>query len=616
MNDTNKPLFQDFKPATKQEWIEKVNIDLKGSDFNKTLVWKNLSKIDIQPFYNGEDKLEYLQNTGENSQNLINYRSIPVLSDESGNKLALKAIIEGINGLIFEIKGNVSISKLLKGINLNKIAVSFILRTSEVAFATDFFQFVKESKVASDRLNGYFDLELISNYVTTTNVDVSKFDATAELVKLAANYPNFKVITISGAEYLDSGANQVQEIAYTLNSLVFLTGRLLERGVDIQSIFDNLNFQLAIGLEYFVEIGKFRAFNNLLQEVANKYGVANFKHTITAKTSIWSKSITDTHTNLLRATTEAMSAILGNVNGVLIDPYDKEFNNPSDFSSRIAGNISTILKEESYFGKVSNPVDGSYYIEEVTAKIAEKALELFKAIETNGGFYTSFESELIQQQIAEIRQEKIKLLSQRRMIMVGVNKYPNLMEKITSSVLSSGDDVTNSKILKPRRAALEIEAIRKVTEELVEKTNIRPTVELASFGNLTMRKARAAFAYDFIGVSGFNVQQEKVLLYLIFQLASCLTNEAATNLLEAEAAAKRQKLIDSEIKKRDREETRKKELEEKEQNRVLKALKKANLNRKKCYCGLKYEEEIKCNKSIPFTSYNKNIDKAALKNVY
>ena len=77
----------------------------------------------------------------------------------------------------------------------------------------------------------------------------------------------------------------------------------------------------------------------------------------------------------------------------------------------------------------------------------------------------------------------------------------------------------------------------------------------------------------------------------------CLTNEAAINLLEAEAAAKRQKLIDSEIKKRDREETRKKELEEKEQNRVLKALKKANLNSKQCDCGLKYEEEIKCNKS-------------------
>jgi methylmalonyl-CoA mutase len=507
MNDTNKPLFQDFKPATKQEWIEKVNIDLKGSDFNKTLVWKNLSKVDFQPFYTKEDNQVLLNNTGKNSEALINFRNIIVTTIESANALALKAVEEGMTGLLFSISSPVSAAQLLNGINLNEVTVSFNLNSHTVDFANDFISFVDASKVTN--LNGYINSNLIANYVSTGNLDENHFNIVADLIKATAKYPNFKALTVSGNEYLNSGANQVQEVAYTLNSLIFIIEKLIEKGISVQSIFDNLNFDFAIGSEYFIEIGKFRAFNTLLSEVALKYGISKFSHTIIAKTSVWNKSITDAHTNLLRATTEAMSAILGNVDGVLIDAYDKEFKNPSDFSSRIAGNISTILKEESYFGKVSNPVDGSYYIEEVTAKIAEKALELFKAIETNGGFYTSFESELIQQQIAEIRQEKIKLLSQRRMIMVGVNKYPNLMEKITSSVLSSGDDVTNSKILKPRRAALEIEAIRKVTEELVEKTNIRPTVELASYGNLTMRKARAAFAYDFIGVSGFNVQQEK-----------------------------------------------------------------------------------------------------------
>ncbi|NQV78466.1 MAG: hypothetical protein HQ490_08955, partial [Lutibacter sp.] len=232
-------------------------------------------------------------------------------------------------------------------------------------------------------------------------------------------------------------------------------------------------------------------------------------NTITAKTSIWSKSVTDAETNLLRCTTEAMSAILGNVDGVLIDAYDKEFKNSSDFSSRIAGNITTILREESYFGKVSNPVDGSYYIEEVSVKIAEKALELFKAIEENGGFFTSFESELIQQQIAEIRLQKLKLISQRRLAMVGINKYPNLMETINANLLSDGVFTITTKVLRPRRASLEIEAIRKTTEELVAKTGARPIVELTSYGNLNMRKARAAFAYDFIGVSGYSVLQEQ-----------------------------------------------------------------------------------------------------------
>jgi len=508
MNDKKKSLFAEFNPVTKQEWMEKVGIDLKGADFDKKLVWKNLSKIKIQPFYNAEDKQDYVKNTGENSQSLINYRGIAVNSVESGNKLALRAIEEGINGLLFTVDKHISVADLLEGIDLNKITVSFGLRIDAVAFASDFFELVKGKNIATDNLKGFIDLNIISDYLTQGNIEENQFDTATELVKLAADYPNFKVLTISGSEYLDSGANQSQEVAYTLSSLVFLIEKLKDRGIPVKEVFDNLNFRLAIGSEYFVEIGKFRAFNSLLTEVAGKYGITDYSHMIIAKTSIWSKSVTDPHTNLLRATTEAMSAILGNVDAVLIDAYDKEFSDASDFSSRIAGNISTILKEESYLGKVANPVDGSYYIEEVSVKIATKALELFKAIEENGGFNKSFENEFIQQQIAEIRQEKIKLISQRRLPMVGVNKYPNLMETVNSNFLSAGEDY-NSKVLTPRRASLEIEAIRKTTEEFVDKTNKRPVVELTSFGNLTMRKARAAFAYDFIGVSGFTVLQEQ-----------------------------------------------------------------------------------------------------------
>ena len=506
MNTKNKPLFEEFSPISRQEWIDKVNIDLKGADFNRTLVWKNLSKIDIQPFYMAADNQVFLKNTGENAAALINYRNIEVTTVESANALALKAVEEGMTGLLFKINSPISVAQLLNGINLNELTVSFNINSHTVAFVKDLVAFAKASNVAN--LKGYINSNFITNYVTTGQLDENHFNIIADLIAETAAYPNLKALTISGSEYLDSGANQVQEIAYTLNSLVGIIDRLVEKGIEVQTIFNNLNILFAIGSEYFIEIGKFRAFNNLLSEVAAKYGVTEFSKTITGKTSIWSKSVTDAHTNLLRATTEAMSAILGNVDGVVIDAYDKEFKNPSDFSSRIAGNITTILKDESYFGKVSNPVDGSYYIEEVTSKIAEKALELFKAIETNGGYFQSFEGELIQQHIAEIRQEKIKLISQRRLVYVGVNKYPNLMETLDSTVLSSGEE-SSFKVLKPRRAALEIEAVRKVTEEIVAASGVRPIVELASFGNLTMRKARAAFSYDFIGVSGFNVQQEK-----------------------------------------------------------------------------------------------------------
>ncbi|MGJ5641110.1 methylmalonyl-CoA mutase family protein [Formosa sp. S-31] len=507
MSTQNNTLFSDFTPVSKQEWLEKVNIDLKGADFNKKLVWKTLNGVAFQPYYNQEDQLQPLPNTGENVKAFINYRTIPVTSAESANQAALKAIEEGLTGLIFELTTPVEVDELLQNIDLNTIALAFEMEPKVLKFASAFFNYAQEHLSHPENLRGYFDLKLISDYVSHGGDLSDKFEALKALITLGKDYPNFKTLSVSGTNFLDAGGNQVQEIAYTLSAVVFVLNNLLEDNKEAETIFNDLNVQLAIGSEYFVEIGKFRAFNSLLNEVAKEFGVTEFKHTVTAKTSVWSKSVTDAETNLLRATTEAMSALLGNVDGILIDPFDKEFKETSGFSNRIAGNIATILREESYFGKVANPVDGSFYIEEVSAKIAGQALVLFKAVEDQGGFYKAFENEYIQEQIAEIRQTKIKLLSQRRLAMVGVNKYPNLMETLDSDVLSSG--VESSKYLTPRRAALEIETLRKVTEDLVQATNSRPVVELTGFGNLAMRKARAGFAYDFLGVSGFEVWQEK-----------------------------------------------------------------------------------------------------------
>ena len=512
MNTKNSLLFAEFDPVTKQEWVDKANIDLKGANFNKKLVWKNLSKIDVQPFYNTEDHQEFLNNTGENSKNLINYRLIKVKSGKKGNKLALKAVEEGINGLLFDLpKKHIPLNKLLKNIDLNIIAVSFKLRKNEVEVAKGYISYVRKQGVLSENLRGYFDLEIIQKYVTKGKNDPKKFKKVEKLIELTKDYPNFKAISISGGIYLDSGANQVQEVAYTLNSLVCFIQIFLKKGIDIQTIFDNLQFELATGSEYFIEIGKFRAFNSLIYMVAKEYGIKDFSYTLTAKTSIWNKSVTDANTNMLRATTETMSAILGNVDGIMVDPYDSEFNKASDFSSRIAGNIATILMEESNFGKVINPVDGSYYIEEVSVKLAQKALELFKSVEEYGGYYLAFENGIIQQQIAEISLIKIKLIGHRKLAMVGVNKYPNLIETIDAKILSNKFSKPNYKktVLTPKRAAFEIEALRKVTENLVKKTGQRPVLELTSFGDLNMRKARAAFAYDFMGVSGFKILSEK-----------------------------------------------------------------------------------------------------------
>ena len=125
MSDKNKALFSEFPSVSAEQWMERVTADLKGVDFDKKLVWKNLSGINIQPCYNKENSITQLKNTGENSQSLVNYRNIAVCSAESGNDLAKKAIEEGMNGIIFTLEGKVAVAELLKGIDLIEITVAF-----------------------------------------------------------------------------------------------------------------------------------------------------------------------------------------------------------------------------------------------------------------------------------------------------------------------------------------------------------------------------------------------------------------------------------------------------------------------------------------------------------
>ena len=511
MNNDSKEklLFQDFIPPTKQDWIDKANVDLKGADFDKRLVWKNLNGIDIQPFYTKEDQKELLKNTGENSSQVVNYRRITVKEVSKANLLALKALEEGMTGLLFDISSEVSAYELLEDIDFNGIAISFNLKKESFSFISSYKSFLESLSINPTLVHGFMDLNIFNEYLETGSLDRDLIAEASRIMEVFSGYPNFKSLAVSGTIYQDAGSNQVQEIAYTLNAVVFLIDEMIGKSWSAEAVFDNLHFILGVSSEYFIEIAKFRVFKSLLSGIASKYGVISPKVALSAKTSVWSKSVTDANTNMLRSTTEAMAALLGNVDGLELDPYDHEFKNSNDFSSRVAGNITTILKEESYFGKVANPVDGSYYIEEVSLQMAQNALDLFKDIEASGGFIAQTENEKIQSQIAEIRMKKVKLLSQRRIAMVGVNKYPNLMETISEDILDHQDKRNDPKLLVRQRAGLEMEKIRYNTENFLTEKGFRPVVEIASYGQLTMRKARAAFAYDYMGVAGFAIENEK-----------------------------------------------------------------------------------------------------------
>ena len=190
---------------------------------------------------------------------------------------------------------------------------------------------------------------------------------------------------------------------------------------------------MAVGSNYFFEIAKIRALKLLWSTIASEFNV-NVNCKIIATPTKRNKSIYDYNNNMLRTTTECMSAILGGADIICNLPYDVIYHKDNEFGSRIARNQLLILKHESYFDKVENVVDGNYYINKLTTQFAEKSLHLFKDIEQSGGLLEQLKQGTIQRKIKESANKELALFNEGKLILLGANKQPNKAETVKNNL--------------------------------------------------------------------------------------------------------------------------------------------------------------------------------------
>jgi len=247
----------------------------------------------------------------------------------------------------------------------------------------------------------------------------NNFDTWNTLSKETAS---LSIISINGGLYQNAGATMVQQIAYSLAHANEYFNR-------IEYINQPIVFQISVGANYFFEIAKLRAFRILFKTIAKEYNHNLDCHLLVTPTKR-NKTIYDYNVNMLRTTTECMSAILGGANAIANWPYDALYHKDNEFGDRIARNQLLILKDESYFDKVDNPADGTYYIESLTNQLAEKALLLFKDIEANGGFLKQLNEGIIKRKIQESADSEQNLFDSGKEPLLGTNKYPNKQAKM------------------------------------------------------------------------------------------------------------------------------------------------------------------------------------------
>ncbi len=419
-----KILFESFDAVSTKEWKQKIQFDLKGVDYNEALIYKSFEGIDIKPFYNQED-LSETKNQITHPSSWKNAQKIEV--NEAAviaNKKALKAIKEGAESIYFVILNENCIpEELLKDISEEiTIYIETLFLSSKFARELD--------KIAATFTGDIFLLvDSIGNLSRTGNWFDTLADDHRNLISILKETQNLKsIISVDISLLQNAGATMIQQLAYGLAHANEYLNILNTNKMDsFSEAF--IVFKVAIGSNYFFEIAKLRALRMLWTSLSSEFDLLKKCH-ILAHPSHRNKTILDYNVNMLRTTTECMSAILGGADTIYNLRYDVIYNLENDFGNRIALNQLLILKNESYFDIVTNPASGSYYIESLTRQLSEKALELFKNIEQGGGYLTQLKEGTIQRKIKDSAKKEQDLFDNEHIILTGANKFKNPSEDI------------------------------------------------------------------------------------------------------------------------------------------------------------------------------------------
>ena len=531
MTESKEKLFSDFAPVSTEEWLAKINVDLKGADFEKKLVWRTNEGFKVKPFHRKEDleklstpnalpgEFPYLRGTRKDNNEWLVRQDIRVEDVHEANSKALDILNKGVDSLGFYIKGSdvsaETVAALLEGIYADCIELNFSTCPMHVveltAHLVDYFK-AKGYDLA--RLKGSIGYDYFERMLVRGKERGNLIDTARALMALTAEMPGYRVLSVDARVLNNAGSYITQELGYALAWGNEWLNVLTEAGVPAAQVARNIKFNFGISTNYFMELAKFRAARMLWADIVATYDNEDLEaakmHTH-AETSSFNLTLFDAYVNLLRTQTEAMSAALAGVDSMTVTPFDKAYKTPDEFSEHLARNQQLLLREESHFDKVIDPAAGSYYIEALTVAIAEQAWKLFLAVEDDGGFYKQLREGKVQAAINESNKARHAAVAKRRETLLSTNQFPNFTEKAgekrpVDAPSCCGTNHAHGpeqaiETLDFSRAASEFETLRLETEQ----SSHRPKAFMLTIGNLAMRQARAQFSCNFLACAGYEV---------------------------------------------------------------------------------------------------------------
>ena len=518
-------LFTEFPPVPTEKWEEVITADLKGADYERKLVWRTGEGFNVRPYYRAEN-LEGIQFLGSQAGEFPFVRgtrthnrwhvhqTVAVECPKEANAEALKLLNSGVDSLGFSIAKEgftaADLDELLREISIPAVELTFCgVQTGNVAgLVLDKLE--KEGLMADAHVAFCIDplVKGLSQKGDFCPPDGEKcFAKIVSLIERTREYKHIRIVTVSAGIFSNAGSTIVEELAFALSAGNDYLARLTDAGVDADTAARKLRFSFSVTSNYFMEIAKFRAARMLWANIVKGYAPAKncaCKMMIHARTADWNQTVYDPYVNMLRGTTEAMSATIAGVHSLEVTPFDAAFENPTEFSKRIARNVELLLKNESHFDQVVDPAGGSYYVENLTQSIAAEAWKLFLEIEEKGGYTAAYKAGFVKERIAASAAAKDKAIATRRQTLLGANQYPNFTEvadkAITAEAVTRKQAEGNT--LAPYRGAMAFEEMRLH----VDRSGRQPKAFMLTCGSLAMARARAQFSCNFFGCAGIRVQ--------------------------------------------------------------------------------------------------------------
>lgn len=524
-NTKSEKLFTEFPPVPTEKWEEVITADLKGADYERKLVWKTGEGFNVRPYYRAENlegikflgsqagEFPYVRGTHAHNRWRV-HQTVSVVCPKEANAEALKILNAGVDSLGFCIASAdfsaADLDTLLKDICIEAVEITFCgEKTAHVAELV--LAKVEKEGIAKEDVRIAFCIDPLVKGLSSKGDFCSPngekcIARIVELIHKTKEYKHVRIVTVAGQTFGNSGSTIVEELAFTLSAGHDYLVRLMDAGLDVDQAARKLRFSFSVSSNYFMEIAKFRAARMLWANIVKGYGPAKncaCKMHIHAETSRWNQTVYDPYVNMLRGTTEAMSASIAGVHSLEVTPFDTSFENPTEFSKRIARNVELLLKNESHFDQVVDPAGGSYYVENLTQSIAAEAWKLFLEIEEKGGYTEAYKAGLIVERIKASAAAKDKNIATRRQTLLGANQYPNFTEVAGKEI--TAESVTRKQaegnVLVPYRGAMAFEEMRLQ----VDRSGKEPKAFMLTCGNLGMARARSQFSCNFFACAGIKV---------------------------------------------------------------------------------------------------------------